>query len=353
MAAGDFTASTLATVIERQDALFNDPRNSRLYQPQTVALQEIVQEQTALIDKITASAQNKVKIAFINTNGISATDCTTPTCTPTGILLETAAPEYELTQCAEATSFKVEVPVGVDPSSIYANGVIGYADVIAAGQLRQKKEIEEKIATRALALVVAKAGTNADTLAELGETYTATNTTIPAAFWNADLFPFFQQEAALNRFTMPYMLHGRNLNLSRLQAVPNAQNTDQRDEQAKYSLIESAWDPFTFSRAGIAGVSLLIDAGAIAFAARNVYSRNMVQPDEKTTVYSTPSISFANTMDFDVEVYRTCEVVTVGGKSVKKWFDVYSMKEPFYDIISNPNNGLAGDTGVLKFTKGA
>ena len=39
MAAGDFSASTLATVIEQSDVLFHDERSKRLYEPKSVALQ--------------------------------------------------------------------------------------------------------------------------------------------------------------------------------------------------------------------------------------------------------------------------------------------------------------------------
>ena len=350
MAAGDFTASTLSTVIETEDAIFGDARQKRLYMPKSVALQEIVKEQTARLDSVTASAINKIKVAFVNTNGITANDCPAPSCTPTGALLATDGVEYTLDQCTAADNFKVEVVVGANPYSAYANGIIGYAQLVATGMLRQKKEIEEKMAAKSVSLTVGKAGVNADTYGENGSVVTGTNTTIPAAYWTANLFPFFQQEAELNRFANPYMIHGRNLNLYRLEAIPNAQNNNQRSQLADFELIESAWDPFTFGKLSLDRVSLMIDAGAIAFANRNVYGRTVEEPMANTRAFSVPSISFPGVVDFDVEVTRVCEVVAVGTAMVKKWFDVFSMKAPFYNIIANPANGLAGDTGVLKFT---
>ena len=92
---------------------------------------------------------------------------------------------------------------------------------------------------------------------------------------------------------------------------------------------------------------VLIDAGAIAFAARNVYSRTLTEVKADQKIFSTPSISFPGVMDFDVTVTRTCSVVG----NVKKWFDVYEMKAPMYNIIANPANGLVGNSGVLKFTQ--
>lgn len=347
MAAGDFSASTLATVIERSDKLFKDERQKRLYEPKSVALQEIVKEQTAVVSMLNTSAVNKVRIAFLDTSAITATDCVAPTCTPTGPLLQTTGVEYTLDQCAEATPFKVEVVIGADPKSVYADGIFGMADAVAGGMLRQKKELEEKMATKAVALTIAKAGVNADTYGENGAVVTGTNTTIPAAYWTANLFPFFQQEAELNRFANPYLITGRNLYLQALEAVPNQANTTQKSQGVANSLIETAYDPFTFGRLALDRVTLLIDAGAIAFAARNVYARGLEEAMANTKVFSTPSISFPGVVDFDVTVTRTCEVVL----GVLKWFDVYTMKAPYYNIIANPANGQVGNTGVLKFTQ--
>ena len=173
------------------------------------------------------------------------------------------------------------------------------------------------------------------------------NTTIPAAYWTANLFPFFQQEAELNRFSNPYLITGRNLYLQALEAIPNQANTTQKSQGVANSLIETAYDPFTFGRLSLDKVTLLIDAGAIAFASRNVYSRTLEEAKADTKVFSTPSISFPGVVDFDCIVTRTCSVV--GG--VQKWFDVYQMKAPMYNIIANPANGILGNTGVLKFTQ--
>ncbi|KAA9333400.1 hypothetical protein F0P96_10550 [Hymenobacter busanensis] len=343
MAAGDFSASTLSTVIEKQEDLFKDPRNSRLYAPKAEALLEIIRMQTANVSLLNTSAQNKVKIAFVNTSAITTQDCTNE-CAPDGTLLQTAAQEFTLSQCVEATPFRVEVPLGAEPDSVYANGVYGLPDAVAAGMLKQEKEIVEKMAAVSLGLVAAKAGTNQDPAPEYGAVIAGTNTTIPAANWTANIFPFFQLEAELNRFGMPYMLHGRNLYLEKLNAVPNAQNDDQRDEQAKYDLIESAWDPFSFQRAALTNISLMVDAGAIAFGARNEYGAAVVEAEANVRVFSIAS-RFVPGVRFDVKKIRKC----VNGV----YFDVYTMKAPYFDIINNPANGITGDTGVLKFTKGA
>ncbi|GAB3303645.1 hypothetical protein [Hymenobacter tenuis] len=341
---GDFTPSTLATIVNRQDQLFTDPRNSQLYVPQSLALQEIMRRQTARIGIIAGSPKNVANVSFINTSAITASQTCTTDCDLTGVEVGTEAVPYTLDQCVQATSFKVEIEQGQDdPASSYAGSIYGYTDVVAAGLLKQKKEIEEKVSQVSLALTVAKAGTNLDTMPEYG-TIVGTATNIPAAQWTADLYPFFQIEAMMNNIGSPYLLHGRNLLLAMGNAAPDARNDNERDAQAKLALIPSTWDPKSFTMAGIANVSLMIDAPAIAFAARNIRTRNVQQLDANTRGFSLPSISLGG-IDFDVRVQRTCEAGV--------YYDTYEMKLPYFNVIANPANGFAGSTGVLKFVKTA
>jgi hypothetical protein len=344
MAAGDFTASQQALVIERQEDLWKDPRNKKLYEPKIASLTETLAMQTANVSILTDSPRNQVAVSFLDASAITTQGCADD-CNPDGVLLQSKAVPVTLTQCVEATPFKVEVPVGDnDPKSAYAQNIYKMAGTLALGMLKADKEICEKLAQANVAKIAASAGVNSDTLGEYGDVVAGTNTTIPAANWNADIFPYFQLEAELNRFGAPYMLHGRNLYLDKLNAVPNAQNDDQRDQQAKYELIESAWDPFTFSKLGLGNVSLMVDAGAYAFATRNVYGPQPDKIEANTTIYSVQS-RFIPSVRMDVLMKRIC----VTGI----YYDVVVVKVPYFDGIVNPANGLAGDTGMLKFTRGA
>lgn len=355
-AAGNFDASRRATVINREDDLFLDSRNNQLYVPQSRALQEIIRRQTARVAILASSPRNEVKVSWANTSGITASGTCVNACDLGGSLISSDADTLTLTQCAQATTAKVEVEAGQDPAFVLAGGAIDQNELVAKIWLKQKKELEEKIAQTSLALTVGKAGTNQDLTPEYG-TQAGTSLNIPAADWTPDLVPFFQIEAMLNRFGAPYMLHGRNLMLSYYNARPEALNDDQRDRLAKLNLLPAEWDPFTFAADGISNVSLMIDAGAIAFAARNRFTvlradqtapgrviaeRPMQQLDANTVGFAVPSISLPG-VDFDVRVQRTCED--------GRYFDSYEMKLPYYDILNNPANGIAGDTGVLKFTK--
>jgi hypothetical protein len=341
MAAGDFAASKQAIVVERQEELWKDPRNKKLYTPKFASLQETLAMQTANVSVLTQSAQNEVQVAFMDASVVVTRDCT-DTCDPVGPELETKAVPFTLTQCVES-AFKVQVPVGAnDPRSLYADNNFKMGDAVALGLLKADKEIVEKLALANLAKIATSVGVNSDTLGEYGDVVAGTNTTIPAAKWNADIFPYFQLEAEINRFGAPYLLHGRNLYLEKLNADPNERNDDQRDQQAKFDLLDSAWDPFTFQRAGLGNVSFMVDAGAYAFATRNIYGPQAVQIEANTEIYSVQS-RFVPTVRLDVLVKRIC----VAGV----YYDVYVVKVPYFDGIVNPANGLVGDTGILKFTK--
>lgn len=343
MAAGDFTASQQATVIELQEDLWKDPRNQKLYQPKIASLTETLAMQTANISIVTNSPRNQVSIAFQDTSAIVAEACVTNPCEPDGVELETKAVPVTLTQCVEATPFKVEVPVGTnDPKSLYAQNLFNMQSTLALGLLKADKEICEKLAQANIATIAASAGQNKDTLGEYHDVVAGTNTSIPAAYWTPEIFPYFQLEAELNRFGSPYMLHGRNLYLQRLNAVPNAQNDNNRDQLAKYELIESAWDPFTFTKLNLNNVSLMVDAGAYAFATRNVYGPQATQIEANTTIYSVQS-RFVPSVRMDVMMKRIC---TDG-----VYYDVVLVKVPYFDGITNPANGIVGDTGIIKFTR--
>jgi hypothetical protein len=340
-AAGNFNASTQATIINREDQLFLDPRVNETYRPQTLALQEIIRRQTANVGVLQGSPRNEVAIAWLNTVGITASATCTNECDLGGTEVSTDAQTYKLNRCAQATTMKVEVQQGVNnPTYVFAGNAMSYEEAVAQIRLKQKKEIEQLLAKTAVAAVVAAAGTNQDTTPEYG-TQVGTKLNIEAKYWTADLYPFFQIEAMLNKFGAPYMLHGRNLMLDMYNARPDALNDNERDLLAKLQSIPGQWDPFTFQAAGVPNVSLMVDAGSIAFAARNNFTRAIQQLDADTIGVASPLLTLP--FDVDTKVQRTC----VDGR----YFDSFWMQLPYYDIINNPANGAAGETGVLRFDK--
>lgn len=359
---GQYGPSTAAAVVRAQDELFTQTPD--LYAPKTEVLNEIVKMQTANVDIIATDAINSVRIAWEDVSAIVAADCA-PNCVLDGPLTGTDAKLFNLNGCTQ-TTFKKEVVVGSSPYSAYAGGIIGYASSVAKSMMQGKRVLQERIAAQMLAKLATFSGVNADGTGQYGSVVTTTNTTIPAANWGPGLFPFLEMEAQINRFVRPYVLDGvqNGLYLQRLNAIPNALNDSQRDQQAKFNLIETAFDYFTFAAAGFTNVDFIVDGTAVAFAARNEYKNTAPEQIEaNTVVYSIPgaiSQGMDGTavggplFDIDVTVQRTCSVVTVGTKQVKKWYDTYEMKVPYYDLIADPYRlGGGTNTGVLKVTKGS
>ncbi len=350
---GNFDASTLAVAVVAQQDIFKKTPN--LYEPKSEVLQEVVKMQTADVTPVTGSPLNKIRVAWLNTQGVQAGDCV-QACDITAAPLNTDGTQLSLTQCAEA-NFKLEVTIGNDPTSLYANGVISSAQALATGMLQGKKTIEEYISTKVLATIAAKPGVNVDASGQYGSTVTGTNTTVPAANWSANLFPYFQMEADVNRFVAPYLLDSTTsgLYMGYLNAIPNAQNDTNRDQAAKYKLIESAFDYFTFSRAGLSNTAFVVDGTATAFAARNQYANSTpVLLKADMYAFSTPSISKnpatgAPLFMIDVRVQRTC-ALDANGRT--KYYDSYEMTVPFFDQLFDPYRlASATNTGTLKFSK--
>ncbi|MBF9140841.1 hypothetical protein [Hymenobacter properus] len=358
--AGVFTPSTLATIVRASNDIFKNTPD--LYAPKTEVLNEIVKMQTANVTPVTGSAINKVKVAWQDSSAIVAGSCA-PACDLDGPETGTDGVEMTLNYCSH-TSFKKEVIVGDNPYGLYQNGVIGYAQSVAQDIMRAKQVIQEDAALKMLAKLATFAGVNADTTGQYGATVTGTNTTIPAANWNEGLFPFLQMEAQINRMVRPYILDGvqNGLYLRRLNAIPNALNDSQRDQQAKFNLIEAVFDYFTFAAAGLVNTDFVVDGTAVAFAARNQYAVGAVEsPQADHTVFAIPG-AISQGMDgqnvgtslfnIDVEVQRKCETVTRAGRTVKRWFDVYDFTLPYFDLLHDPYRlGGSTNTGVLKVTK--
>jgi hypothetical protein len=364
--AGVYTPSIQAAVILAQNRIFKNTPD--LYAAKTPYLAKLVQMQTADVSTVTSSALNIVPVTWLSTAAIAAGACA-PACDLDGPQLGTDAVNMSLNYCSHA-SFKVPVVMGDDPYGLYANSAIGYAETVATGLMALKQKIHEDIALKILAKNLTFAGVNDDNTGQYGLVKgaggTATVNTIPAANWNENIYPFFQMEAGINRMVRPWVADGvsNGLYLRHLAAIPNGQNDNQRDQEAKFRLINTVYDYFTFNAAGITNMDIVNDATSLAAAFRNRYPLGTVldpQADHKLT-----AIPGADTIDFDgnkvsgplynidLEVQRKCEVVTRNGKQVKQWFDIYDGTVPFFDLLHDPYRlGGGTNTGTIVFTKGS
>ena len=365
--AGIYSPSVQAAIIVAQSRLFKNTPD--LYAAKTPYLAKLVQAQTADVSVVTQSALNKVPVTWLSTAAIAAGACA-PSCELDGPRLGTDSVEMSLNYCSH-TSFAVPVMVGDNPNGLYAGSAISYADTVAMGMMAAKQKIHEDVALKILAKNLTFAGVNEDNTGQYGLVKgtgaTATVNTIPAANWNENMYPFIQMEAGINRFVRPWLADGvgSGLYLRNLAAIPNAQNDNQRDQIAKFGLIDTVYDYFTFNQAGIINMDILNDATSLAAAFRNQYTVGQVeevQADHRVT-----AIPGANTIDFygnivarslyniDLEIQRKCEVVTRNGKQVKQWFDVYDFTLPYFDLLHDPYRlgGGTTNTGTLVFTKGA
>jgi hypothetical protein len=364
--AGVYTPSIQAAIIKAQRDIFKNTPD--LYAAKTPYLAKLVQMQTADVSVVTQSAINLVPVTWLSTAAIAAGACA-PSCELDGPRLGTDATPMSLNYCSH-TSFAVPIMVGDDPNGLYAGSSISYAETVAKGTLAAKQKIHEDVALKILAKNLTFAGINEDNTGQYGLVKgtggTATVNTIPGANWNENIYPFFQMEAGINRMARPWVADGvsNGLYLRNLAAIPNAQNDNQRDQIAKFALINTVYDYFTFNAAGITNMDIVNDATSLAAAFRNQYTVGEVE--DVMANHKVTAIPGAETIDFegniiarplyniDLEIQRKCEVVTRNGKQVKQWFDVYDFTLPFFDLLHDPYRlGGGTNTGTLVFTKGA
>lgn len=342
MAAGDFIATLIPDIIERQEQVWADPRNNRRYISRVAGLQAILANQTAKVAAI-AEANRKgvdVNITWVNTDSIT-TEAYAESCAPTGTLLETNTEAVALTLSRQATAIKVA-------DRTLWNNTTSPAEQIALLQLAQKKELDEYITKAVLAKAVTFGGTNADNSGVTGWDITAASTYAADAEWNEDMFAKLELQAQLNQFNMPYFIHGTNLWLLANRAPHDAKNDNERDIQSKLDTFNHYFDVPSFVANATANLSLMIDAPAVAFASTNYSTDGITSPIADVIEYRTASNALPGVF-YDVTVTTVCEID--GGR--KDFRKVFEMKLPKFDLLKNPANYSAGgNTGVLEYYKG-
>ena len=346
MAAGDYTATELFDIIVREDELWDDPRSRRLYEPKIETLRAVLENQTARVERLANTMDQDVKITYIDATSIG-TQAISASCTPAGAQLETKGVLIQLTDSREATPFKVPI------YSSLRNNRETTQRLMATGMLMQRKQLDEYLDQGVAAKLLANAGQNKDTTGEFNADVTTDSTYIPANQWDEDIIPYFAMTADLNRFASPYFVHGANLYmLAKVAAPKDSLNDDERDFLAKYQMYAHYWDTHNFAALNENNLTLMIDAGAVAFASVNYHTDTPDNIAADVSLFRVPSRATYNNGTpiayYDVFIQRQCLVVN----GQKEWYDVVEMKLPKWGLIVNPATFQTGNNGILEFRKG-
>lgn len=353
MAAGDFTASTFADIILKQEALFADPRSTRELQYPIDSARALLENQMVSFPEILKGRQcPTVKAVFLKSCGSDPVDITdegTPIadCDITGNELESDSIELEALKAYQWT-FSVFDDQCAD--------IYQWQDKMAYGLAVGRTKLEKEISENVVAFLQANAMNNLFT-GTIG-TIAGNQTNFTANLWTPDLLADWHIATVFNQINNPVLLTGTNFMAQIYNAQFNFANTDQKDQRLKFDAWSWYADPRTVDAIAGQSSTFLFDAGAAAFWPKNEYMSNVpVEIKADLYAYAMPSRlqyrdgNTLKTVMLDVIVQRDCTVATVGHRDVRRpgWHvDI----QVAWGLQLGPLDCAAG-TGILEFVKTA
>lgn len=330
--AGTFTCAALLKIQIEVDKIWADNVQNRDYIAKVEALTAIRNEQTAkLIDLEDPAKDNTVKIIWPADCSTSLADCDDD-CVVGGPEPEAQCVEMSLDLCKTA-GFQIREKI--------FRGLQGTREEYVAKSLAKRlKELDEYLAQRAVASLNSFAGKN-QFLGGIGDPENSGVTYIAPSYWTPDVYGYFAQVQTMNKFGDVFMLHGSNLYQMKWQAEMNNVNPNDKAQLNKITSIRSYWDMFNVDSVSGAGVSYMIQRGAIAFASKAYYPSvpvsYMTQQRWSIESKNLPGVFY------DVVYTNECS----GNEITHKW-SLY-LKAGFF---KNPLGCSTDVTGIIKFVCG-
>jgi len=267
--AGSFSETALLNQRVRADEIMFDDRIKAEFTPQIDALAAINQAATATIGSkfnIKDAADGKkrvtVEVDWMNSCGITRQDVSP--CTIGGAKLSTNKQEYTMDISREWNFTVAECD--------FIDNEFGMNEAVSRGYLEAERQLAEYLVQTFITRIDAAAGINVFT-GDPG-TVVANLTTIPAAYWSAELLAYFNKVAKLNKFGKPIFLSGSNLYTQALIAEYNAGNSNGSGANSMYKAMNMNFDLFNIDSV-IGQRTLMINTGSIAWATKSFYSREI------------------------------------------------------------------------------
>lgn len=328
------SCSELLTSKVKMDAMWRDAQANADYIAEVETLKVLKGNQRGMSfpDLEDKTKDKTVKVMWLtDCSPNDVTDCTTE-CTIAGNEIDDDCQDYTLDICKQI-EFKV-------PEKRWRTSMWSKEEVLAKTMMTNMKVLDEGICNAVIALLDTYTGTNAYTGPY---SMVGTDTSIPAANWNPNLFSYLMESAILNRMRDAYLLSGHNLfqqNWNAAMEAANAQNG--AANAAKINSIQKYFDLFNLDSTLGAKKSFLIRPSATAFVSKN-YWPSVPEPLPGAT---NGSVRYSM-QSFNLP-FITYDVIMVTECVNNEYFYKFrlSFKGGFFQ---NPVNCDGTKTGVLSF----
>jgi len=295
---GSIDCGFLATYQGMLDQHWTDPQTNVDAIADVESAKAVLENQQVNMTPITGKKKRIMSVEWLSKCDITTTDCSDD-CTITGEDADPLCQEYEI-ECLQESSFKM-------PKRAYRERTIEFEKSYMFNMLMHKKALDEWLAQYILTGILANAGVNAYT-AGIG-TVAAALTTIPANFWDDNIWGYFNLVNRLNKIKDPYMITGTNL----FQYVFNRMHESMTDAgkaaMSKIGTIKKVYQDPENVEVIAPGYTFLLHKTAAAFINKAWNPLGPVNAQQEAGVYalwSEPSLNIPGVY-YDIITKETCE----------------------------------------------
>lgn len=332
---GDFTATELTEIKLKAESMWADGQYALEYEPNTVAAQAVLANQTATFTPFDDPLHdNELIIDWIDVCSMTDRAC---------------VQECDLSEDELATTSQPVVPdicretgFSIDREKLRTNSRTR-EELAAMGQMRAIQLLDEYWDKIVITKMKAFSGVN---LYPAPYTYAAGTTTIPDADYNRKLASYWARIAKMHKIPSFYMVDNGTLYEDWWNAQVDGANLDGKGDAQRVKDINMYFDMWGFAAAAITEDTFMIGRSAMAMKTINRYTSTPTEIGGKVneTVYTVPSRTLPG-VAYDATYQLTCEVS--GGK--KRYRDTWKFTTKG-GVFLNPV-ACSGTTGVLSFSK--
>jgi len=178
---------------------WSKPQTDVDLEPNAEAAKAVLEGYTPNMTEITGKKKRTISVEWLTACDLETQDCSDD-CTITGEDADPMCQEYEI-ECLQEISFKM-------PVREYRERTIEFSKAYDFNMSMRMKAMDEWIAKYVVTGLLANAGTNV--FAGIG-TVVGTTTTIPAAFWDDNIWSYFNMANLWNKIKDPTLLSGNLL----------------------------------------------------------------------------------------------------------------------------------------------
>jgi hypothetical protein len=256
MSANVNSCATLAKVQLIMDSQWSDSAKQKDYIANVDVARAVRENQSVRIVDLENPQKDKTVTLYWPEFCAATTASCSDDCTPGGTKPGTVCQDYTLSMCREA-NFSVD-------EKAYRSIATTFEEAVAVSLLANMQALDEWIAGQFVSKMASGKGVNAYTGGK--GSVSGFTTSVPAAYWNANLMGYLALVAKKNKFNAPYLVSGTNLYEAYWNAQMNSANSEGKGVKNMFDQFKLYFDVFNVdSVMSPDAVTFMLNKNALAF----------------------------------------------------------------------------------------